>query len=122
MKQKVVLSSPSSSENIRIQIGPLSEPDKTLPPSSVPAFIRKAVYDVAVEKRVITESTTVNSINIAEVIRSSATMKTYINGDETPYVPPSKCLYVAFFLLVDVHNDAFPYDITLTTVLPYLLS
>ena len=122
MKQKVALTSTSSSENIRIQIGTPVEPEKKLPPSSVPAFIRQAVFDVAVEKRMLAESTTVDTINIAEVIRSTATIKTYINGDETPYIPPSKCSRFLYFSCVDIHNDAYPYDITLTTVLPYFLT
>ena len=98
VKQSIVASSSTSGPSIRIQIGTEAEKEKTLSPQSVPLFIRNAVYNVAVEKKLISSSTTAESMNVADVIRNSATIKTYIDGVESAYSKPSICKLFVFLL------------------------
>lgn len=82
----------SNTKRIQIQIGEEAEQEMKLPSYSVPLYIRQAVYNVAAQKRLISEETTVETINIPEVIRATSSIKTYINGDESPYVRPKGCI------------------------------
>ena len=98
VKQSIVTSSSTSAPSIHIQIGAEAEKEKTLSPQSVPLFIRNAVYNIAVEKKLISSSTTAESMNVAETIRNSAIIKTYIDGVESSYSKPSICRLTLFRL------------------------
>lgn len=91
-KQKVAMSSSSSNNAIRVRIGGEDEEEKKLPSSSVPSFIRSAVFDVAMKNKMLAENTSIETMDIPEVIRNTATIKTYINGEEASYVKPNGCI------------------------------
>ncbi|KAK8794101.1 hypothetical protein WA171_003227 [Blastocystis sp. BT1] len=101
------LVSDSGAKQTQIRIGTVAEVKKTTNASSVPYFIRKSVFEVAKAKQLISSATTVENIDVPALIRHSATIKKYYGNNEEAYVPPKGF----------IHNDAYPYDISLVTVI-----
>ena len=56
-----------------------------------------------------------------ELLRTSATIMKYYGGNEEVYVSPKGCTCTLDWFPLVIHNDAFPYDISLVTVLPSCL-
>lgn len=98
-RQNMVMSSSSSTNAIHVHIEGYEEEEKKLPASSAPLFIRKAVYEAAMAKHLLSEVTTVDTISVPDVIRNTAIIRTYMNGHESAYVKPSGCILFIFFLI-----------------------
>ena len=92
MTSGVSLMSQSGAGPVEIHIGPDVEQEKSLSPSSVPLFIRKAVLDVAKKENRVSEKETVESIDVPSLLQSTATIRTYVNGVEESYVRPTGCM------------------------------
>ena len=84
--------SEESSKVKRIKIGNFAEEKQSTSPSSVPAFLRNSIFASAKEKRLIPETTTAETIDIASLLRSSATIRKYYAGREEVYVTPKGCI------------------------------
>ena len=96
--QNMKLVSDTGAKQIRIRVGTAAEVKKTTNASSIPYFIRKSVFEVAKAKKLISSTTTVDSIDVPALIRHSATIKKYYGGLEEMYVAPKGCIYLSFSL------------------------
>lgn len=105
---KMTFVSNPSGNKTRITIGTPLKEETLFDPASVPLFIRRAVFMAAKAKSLLPSTTTVETINVPELLRTSATIRKYYEGSEEAYVSPRGF----------IHNDAYPYDISLVTVLP----
>ena len=83
--------SASGTGPVEIHIGTDASEEKTLSPSSVPLFIRRTVFQEAQKRNLIPASVTTESIDVSAVIRSTSQIRTYMNGVEAIYVPPTGC-------------------------------
>lgn len=80
-----------SGNKTRITIGTPLKEESGSDPASVPLFIRRAVFAAAKAKDLLPSSTTVESINVPELLRTSATIRKYYEGNEEAYVSPRGC-------------------------------
>lgn len=78
---------------VEIHIGPDVEEEKKLSPSSVPLFVRRTVFEEARKQNLVPASVTVDTIDVPAVLRSASRIRTYVNGVEEIYVPPTGCLH-----------------------------
>lgn len=111
------VTSPSGNKT-RITIGTPLKEEPVSDPASVPLFIRRAVFAAAKAKDLLPSSTTVETINVPELLRISATIRKYYEGSEEAYVSPRGCERVSGGFPLVIHNDAYPYDISLVTIVP----
>ena len=76
---------------IRVVIGEREKPPKRLDTSFVPRMVRRAVYERAKQTGLIASSITEETIDVASLIRYSATIKVYTVKGEQAYVKPKNC-------------------------------
>ena len=96
--QAMKLVSDSGAKQTQIRIGKAVEVQKTTNALSVPYFIRQSVFEVAKAKQLISSTTTVDNIDVAALIRHSATIKKYYGNNEDTYVPPKGCIVCLLLL------------------------
>lgn len=76
---------------IRVVIGEREKPPKRLDTSFVPRMVRRAVHERAKQTGLIASSITEETIDVASLIRYSATIKVYTVKGEQAYVNPKNC-------------------------------
>ena len=91
-QQEMQVISEESSKIKRIKIGNFAEEKLPTSSSSVPSFLRNSIFAFAKEKRLIPITTTAETIDIAALIRSSATIRKYYAGREEVYITPKGCM------------------------------
>ena len=91
-QQEMQLISEESAKVKRIKIGNFEEEKQTTSPSSVPSFLRNSLFASAKEKRLIPATTTAETIDLAALLRSSATIRRYYAGREEVYITPKGCM------------------------------
>ena len=99
------LVSQEAKKPIRVIIGEREKPPKRLDTQLVPRMVRQVVYERAKQAGLIATSVTEDSIDVASLIRYSATIKVYTSKGEQTYVKPKNC---TLFLL-------FPTQLSTTT-------
>lgn len=88
---KMTFVSNPSGNKTRITIGTPLKEEALSDPASVPLFIRRTVYMAAKAKSLLPSTTTVETINVPELLRTSATIRKYYEGSEEAYVSPRGC-------------------------------
>ena len=81
---------------VRIVIGSEQENEKELSESLVPLFVREAVFRKARDSHLIPSSVAVSDIDVAHLIRHTATIKIHTSLAEKPYVAPKGCALSSF--------------------------
>lgn len=90
------LVSQEAKKPIRVIIGERVKPPKRLDASFVPQMVRRAVYERAKQAGLIASSITEDTIDVASLIRYSATIKVYTVKGEQAYVQPKNCMFPSF--------------------------
>ena len=91
-QQEMQVISDESAKVTRVKIGQFVEEKKPTSPSSVPMFIRQSLFTAAKTKRLIPSTTTAENLDVAELIRSSSTIRKYYAGREEVYITPRGCM------------------------------
>lgn len=86
------LVSQEAKKPIRVVIGERVKPPKRLDASFVPQMVRRDVYERAKQAGLIASSVTEDTIDVASLIRHSATIKVYTVKGEQAYVQPKNCI------------------------------
>ena len=77
---KLTFVSNPSGNKTRITIGTPLKEEALSYPASVPLFIRRTVYMAAKAKSLLPSTTTVETTNVPELLRTSATIRKYYEG------------------------------------------
>lgn len=96
-KEGFQLVSQEAKKPIRVVIGERNKPPKRLDVKFVPKMVRRVVYERAKDAGLIASSVTEDSIDVANLIRYSATIKVYTAKGEQTYVKPKNCTQLPYF-------------------------